>query len=114
MGELKITPKMRLDQVIKTVLAFDWGATDCSLPFSHALEHRMDVDKFVVITDNDINTGRQPVHALRDYRQKTGRAAKSIVIGTSMSQFTIADPKDAGMLDIAGFDSVAPQIIAQL
>jgi hypothetical protein len=31
-----------------------------------------------------------------------------------MSEFTVADPQDAGMLDIAGFDSAAPQIIAQL
>jgi 60 kDa SS-A/Ro ribonucleoprotein len=35
------------------------------------------------------------------------------VIGTSVSKFTIADPKDGGMLDIAGFDSAAPQIISQ-
>ena len=114
MGELKITPKQRLDAVIKTILAFSWGSTDASLPFKHAMQNNMAVDKFVVITDNDINTGGQPVLALRDYRKKTGKAAKSVVIATSMSEFTIADPKDAGMLDIAGFDSAAPQIIAQL
>jgi 60 kDa SS-A/Ro ribonucleoprotein len=114
MGELKITPNMRLDAVTKTILAFSWGSTDASLPFKHASQHGMMVDKFVVITDNDINTGGQPVLALRDYRKKTGKAAKSVVIATSMSEFTIADPKDSGMLDIAGFDSAAPQIIAQL
>lgn len=114
MGELKITPSMRLDAVLKTILAFSWGSTNCSLPFEHAMQHNMDVDKFVVITDNDINTGGQPVEALRKYRAKSGKAAKSVVVATSMSNFTIADPKDAGMLDIAGFDSAAPQIIAQL
>ena len=114
MGELKITPKQRLDAVIKTILAFSWGSTDASLPFKHAVQNNMSVDKFVVITDNDINTGGQPVLALRDYRKKSGKAAKSVVIATSMSEFTIADPMDAGMLDIAGFDSAAPQIIAQL
>jgi 60 kDa SS-A/Ro ribonucleoprotein len=36
------------------------------------------------------------------------------VIATSVSSFTIADPKDSGMLDIAGFDSAAPQLIAAL
>ena len=114
MGELKISPKQRLDAVIKTILAFSWGSTDASLPFKYAMQNNMSVDKFVVITDNDINTGSQPVLALRDYRKKSGKAAKSVVIATSMSEFTIADPKDAGMLDIAGFDSAAPQIIAQL
>lgn len=114
MGELRITPNQRLDAVLKTILAFSWGSTDASLPFKHASQHNMAVDKFVVITDNDINTGGQPVQALRDYRKKSGKAAKSVVIATSMSEFTIADPKDAGMLDIAGFDSAAPQIIAQL
>lgn len=115
MGELKISPKMRLDKVVQTILAFSWGRTDCSLPFEHASQHNMGVDKFVVITDNETYAGRkQPSQALRDYRAKSGRAAKSVVIGTEVSSFTIADPKDAGMLDIAGFDSAAPQIIANL
>jgi 60 kDa SS-A/Ro ribonucleoprotein len=26
--------------------------------------------------------------------------------------FTIADPEDAGMLDVVGFDAAAPQLIA--
>ena len=115
MGELKITPKMRLDAVTKVMLAFSWGSTDCSQPFVHALENKIGADKFVVITDNETYAGRmQPAQALRDYRAKTGRGAKSVVIGTSVSEFTIADPKDAGMMDIAGFDSAAPQIITQL
>lgn len=114
MGELKITPNMRLDQVTKTILAFNWGSTNCALPFEHALQNKMDIDKFVVITDNDINTGNQPVHALRNYRTARNKDAKSVVIATQMSEFTIADPRDAGMLDIAGFDSAAPQIIAAL
>jgi 60 kDa SS-A/Ro ribonucleoprotein len=75
----------------------------------------MKVDKFVVLTDNETWAGHvHPVQALRDYREKLNPIAKSIVVGTSVSQFSIADPKDGGMLDIAGFDSAAPQIIAQL
>ena len=27
------------------------------------------------------------------------------------NEFTIADPEDAGMLDMAGFDSAAPEVI---
>ena len=115
MGELKITPNMRLDAVLKVMQRFSWGGTDCALPMLHASRHKMNVDKFVTITDNETWAGNvQPSQALRDYRKAFNPAAKCIVIGTSVSEFTIADPKDCGMLDIAGFDSAAPQIIAGL
>jgi 60 kDa SS-A/Ro ribonucleoprotein len=115
MSELKITPNMRLDAVLEVMRRFSWGGTDCALPMLHAAQHKMEVDKFVTITDNETWAGRmQPVEALRDYRKQFNRASKCVVIGTSVSNFTIADPRDSGMLDIAGFDSAAPQLIAQL
>ena len=114
MHELKISPSMRLDQVIRVMSSLPFQSTDCSLPMVYAKEKRMSgVDLFTVITDNETYAGRiQPVQALRDYRNAFNKTAKLCVIGTSVSSFTIADPKDAGMLDIAGFDSAAPQIIA--
>lgn len=115
MSELKISPNMRLDQVLSVMQRFPWGGTDCALPMLHALENKMDaVNKFVVITDNETWAGRmQPVEALARYRKTYVRDAKLIVCGTSVTKFTIADPKDPGMLDIAGFDSAAPQLIQQ-
>lgn len=114
MAELKINPSMRLDAVMDVMRRFSWGGTDCAQPMLHAMANKMDnVDGFVVITDNETWAGSiQPTQALRDYRKKHVATAKLVVIGTSVSQFTIADPKDAGMLDIAGFDSAAPAIIA--
>jgi 60 kDa SS-A/Ro ribonucleoprotein len=113
MGELKITPSMRLDNVLQVMQRFLWGGTDCALPMLHALEHKMDgVNKFVVITDNETWAGNvQPVEALARYRKKYVKDAKLIVCGTSSTNFTIADPKDPGMLDIVGFDSAAPMLI---
>ena len=94
---------------------WDGGATDPSKTYEYATAHNIKVDKFVSITDNEVNCGQQHTsQALAKYRQKSGVAAKSVIIGTSVSKFTLADPKDAGMLDIAGFDSAAPQLIAQL
>lgn len=115
MSELKITPSMRLDKVLDVMRRFSWGATDCALPMLHAMEHKMDsVNKFVVITDNETWAGRmQPVEALARYRKTYVKDAKLIVCGTSVTKFTIADPKDPGMLDIVGFDSSAPQLIQQ-
>lgn len=115
MGELKITPSMRLDNVLKVIQNFSWGGTDCSLPMLHAAQHNMSgVDKFIVITDNETYAGRMhPTEALARYRKQFNRQSKLIVCGTSTTNFTIADPKDSGMLDIVGFDSAAPQLIQQ-
>lgn len=114
MGELKITPHMRLQEALRIIQAFNWGSTDCALPMFHAIDNRMEnVDKFVVITDNETYAGRRghPSEALRQYREKYSKNSKLIVCGTSVTNFTIADPKDPGMLDIVGFDSSAPQLI---
>ena len=48
---------------------------------------------------------------LRRYREKTGIDARLIVVAMTSGGFTLADPSDAGMLDVVGFDASAPQII---
>ena len=53
-----------------------------------------------------------PSAALREYRQRTGIPAKLIVAGMTSTGFTIADPQDGGMMDVVGFDSAAPAVIA--
>ncbi|UMY16059.1 hypothetical protein MMB17_15180 [Methylobacterium organophilum] len=53
-----------------------------------------------------------PVQALRTYREKTGIAAKLVVVGLVSNGFSIADPEDPGMLDVVGFDTAAPALIA--
>lgn len=112
--ELKISPNMRLEQVIKIMSNQQFGATNIALPMQHAEAHKMDgVDLFMVITDNEVNCGTaHPAQALRSYRARYVPTAKLAVMGTSVSQFTVADPKDGGMMDIAGFDSATPQILA--
>jgi 60 kDa SS-A/Ro ribonucleoprotein len=52
------------------------------------------------------------VQALRKYRAQTGIAAKLVVVGLVSDGFSIADPHDAGMLDVIGFDTAAPAVIA--
>ena len=113
MKELKISPTMRLDAVLSTMQGCGMGGTDISLPMLHAAENKMDVDLFTVITDNELNQGRmKPSEALRKYRKEFVNTAKLAVMATSVSEFTVADPKDGGMMDIAGFDSATPAILA--
>jgi 60 kDa SS-A/Ro ribonucleoprotein len=49
---------------------------------------------------------------LRQYRDKTGIKAKLVVMAMTASPFTIADPSDAGMLDVVGFDTTVPAVVS--
>jgi 60 kDa SS-A/Ro ribonucleoprotein len=113
MIEIGLTRKTRLDDAVKKALAVNWGSTDCSLPYKDALAKKMDVDVFINITDNETYAGSQhPFRALEDYRQKIGHDVHQIVIGMTATQCTIADPNDAKSLDVAGFDTAVPNLIA--
>ncbi|WP_205678982.1 TROVE domain-containing protein [Aquisphaera insulae] len=109
---LSIGPDRRLDDAIRIVSDLPMGPTDCSLPMLYALERKLAADVFVVYTDSETWHGAiHPVEALRRYRDRTGIAAKLIVVGMVSSGFTIADPDDAGMMDVVGFDAAVPQLI---
>ena len=110
---LSISPTQRLDDVVRATGALPMGGTDCALPMIWAARHKVPVDTFIVYTDNETWAGAvHPFQALREYRQKMGRGAKLIVVGMTGTPFTIADPTDAGMLDVVGFDTSAPQVMA--
>lgn len=112
--DLGISPRQRLDDVVRKVSALPFGATDCALPMTQALARGLEVDTFVVITDNETWHGDiHPHQALRQYREQTGIPAKLVVLATTPTRFTIADPSDAGMLDIAGFSSDVPQLVTE-
>ncbi|MEM9776123.1 MAG: TROVE domain-containing protein, partial [Chloroflexota bacterium] len=111
--KLSISPRQRLDGVLKEVDRLNFGATNCALPMVHALENRIPVDAFVIYTDSETWYGDiHPVQALQEYRQKMGIGAKLIVVGMASNGFSIADPNDGGMLDVVGFDTAVPNIMA--
>jgi 60 kDa SS-A/Ro ribonucleoprotein len=111
--DVGVSPKMSLDDTIKKIEKVPMGGTDCALPMIYAKQNKLAVDTFVVYTDNETWAGKvHPFQALRDYRQASGRPAKLVVVGMTATKFTIADPGDAGMLDVVGFDSAAPAILA--
>ena len=110
---IDISKRKSLNDVIQTIEKVPMGGTDCALPMIYALQNRLEVDAFVVYTDNETWAGRiHPGQALVQYRQATGINAKLIVVGMTATQFTIADPNDAGMLDVAGFDASCPAVMA--
>jgi 60 kDa SS-A/Ro ribonucleoprotein len=113
LAPVNISPRQRLDDVIQHLSAIPVGGTDCALPMLWALENKVEADAFIVYTDSETWYGNiHPVQALQLYRQKMNIPAKLIVVGMVSNGFTIADPNDAGMLDIVGFDTASPQIIS--
>ena len=113
MVPLPLSPSMRLDDAVAAVSGLPFAATDCAQPMLYALERGILADAFVVYTDSETWAGPiHPVQALRQYRERTGIAAKLVVVGLVSNGFSIADPNDAGMLDVVGFDTAAPAAIA--
>jgi 60 kDa SS-A/Ro ribonucleoprotein len=130
---LPITPKQRLDDVVKMTEQLGMTATDCALPMLWALgeEYRgvdrhgpqyqpklkgrkavVEADAFLIYTDSETWYGDiHPVQALQRYREWTGIAAKLIVVAMTATECSIADPQDSGMLDVVGFDAAAPVVV---
>jgi 60 kDa SS-A/Ro ribonucleoprotein len=111
--DLGISPKDTLEIAMKKTQLSSFGSTDCALPMVWAAKNNIKTDVFVVYTDSETWAGKvQPVVALEQYRQKMGIAARLVVVGMTATQFSIADPKDSGMLDVVGFDGATPNIIS--
>ena len=113
MAPLSITASDSLNDAMHKTQALDFGGTDCALPMLDALEKKIPVDCFVILTDSETWAGPiHPAEALRKYRQEMGIPAKLVVVAMVANDFSIADPLDAGMLDVVDFDSAAPALIA--
>lgn len=133
MVPFEVSPRERLDDVCRKADRLDFGRTDCALPMLWALGYQpmsqdwygrsveyqkthdyvAEVDAFVIYTDSETWCGDiHPSQALAQYRRETGIAAKLIVCGMVANSFTIADPADAGMLDVVGFSTATPNLIS--
>ena len=111
--ELDLCASDSLTSATEKISNLPFGTTDCSLPMKYALERELPVDVFIVYTDNETYAGDiRPSQAIKEYRQKTGRDAKLVVVGMVANDVSIANPEDAGMLDVCGFDTSVPSIIS--
>lgn len=109
-----ISPLRRLDDNIRSIERVSMGGTDCALPMLYAKDNGLSINKFVIYTDNVTWAGRShPVQALDNYKRSTGINSKVVVVGMTSTGFSIADPTRSDMLDVVGFDTAAPNVIAQ-
>jgi 60 kDa SS-A/Ro ribonucleoprotein len=117
--ELDVKKHNKLSGVMRSISNLPFGATDCAAPFLWAKERKLSFENFAVYTDSETGSGsywgyrgsETPSVALQKYRDQMGIPAKLVVVATEANNFTIADPKDAGMLDVCGFDGSVPQMI---
>lgn len=113
MVPVSISPRQRLDDALRITQKIPMGGTDCALPMLWALENKVQADAFVIYTDSETWSGKiHPAQALDRYRQETGIPAKLIVVGMVANHFTIARPEDGGMLDVVGFNTAVPNLMA--
>lgn len=112
-GTFDISPRERLDDIVSRTHGLLFGGTDCALPMIYAQQMGMEIDSFLIYTDNETWAGDiHPCQALTEYRQKSGIGAKLVTVGMTSDGFSIADPNDAGTLDCVGFSTSTPQLIA--
>lgn len=108
-----VNARASLPDAIRAVSGLPMGNTDCALPMVMAKKHKLEVDVFIVLTDSETWAG--PIHAaqaLRDYRQSSGIPAQLITCAMVANSWSICDPNDRGSLDVCGFDSNVPAVIA--
>ncbi|MER6003567.1 TROVE domain-containing protein [Nonomuraea angiospora] len=106
----KVTPRTNLREI------GSWrpsgGGTDLSLPFRWAREQRMAVDGIVVFTDNETWAGRaHPSQELGAYRRTVAAEARVVVAAMTAAGYSIGDPGDEGVLNVAGLDASLPMIV---
>ena len=102
---------MTIDQGLAATNGMAFSSTDCVLPILHAIKHKLKIDAFIVLTDNETYAPNEhPQSALVRYRQLMGTETKLIVIGMTGNCFTIVDPNDRKTLNLAGFDTSTPEI----
>ena len=114
MRHLEITRTTSVADAVAHTDGMTFGTTNCALPMIDAANENIPVDVFVILTDNETWVGDvHPTNALRDYRNKMNIPAKLVVCGMTSTGFSIADPNDQGMLDVAGFDSSVPALVEE-
>jgi 60 kDa SS-A/Ro ribonucleoprotein len=73
---------------------------------------KIEVDAFIILTDNESWAGRHPVLALKEYREKINPNARLVSIQMSATHPTTNDPNDRLSLDCVGFDVAVPEIVS--
>jgi 60 kDa SS-A/Ro ribonucleoprotein len=91
------------------------NGTQYAAPILHAANQGANVDLFILLGDGQSWLGSpHAAQAMQFYREKTGNhQAKMVVVNMCSTLTTLADPNDAGIIDVIGFDTNTPRIIKE-
>lgn len=111
---LNITRHDSLHSAVEKMRMHMVGSTDLAAPMKYSRDMGLDIDCFVIMTDNETWSGsRHPVQELAKYREwKKDPNVGMIVAAFTSTGFSIADPTDPRNLDIVGMDTQTPQLIS--
>jgi 60 kDa SS-A/Ro ribonucleoprotein len=117
---LQLSPGMRLDQALRYMRDLPYGGTDASLPMQWATRTRTEVDVFQISTDYETWAGSiHPHEALENYRQAMGINARMQMVAVAPNEYSFWPHKvpesaatDLGVLDVSGFDTNVPALLA--
>jgi len=110
---LSISPRQRLDDVVRYMQGLPMGGTDATLPIRWALANKVEIDAFVTYTDSESWAGPEHVtQSLKEYRDKMGIPAKLVAAAFATNEYSVADPDDAGQMNVCGLDTATPNIIS--
>lgn len=108
---ITITPRMRLDDVMALTRAN--GGTDCDATVRWAEKNGIAADAIVVVTDTETWAGpRHVASGLAAYRGKYGEGVRAVSMSTALSAWSLGDPTDTNFLNVVGFDTAAPGLVA--
>lgn len=112
-SKLDISPRRRLDDNLRYIERQAAGGTDCALPMVWAKNAKESFGAFRIYTDNETWAGNIHVdQALEQYRQAMGINARLEIVSMTAAGQSLCNPEDPGQLDVSGFDSTVPQLLA--
>lgn len=105
-ADFKVTPQMRLADVVRYLASFRGGSTNCALPAQHALQQGWPVDGLILITDGESWRGdRHTFEAISALRGSRPNGLRAVLLQTEASQTTLIDPKDSDAMELPGFSA---------
>jgi 60 kDa SS-A/Ro ribonucleoprotein len=108
-----ISPRQRMDDVVKTMCRRRGGGTDLASPIAYARRNRIPVDAFVLLTDYETWAGDSHSHEeLAAYRVEMGIAAKVVNVAMTPNSYSTSEPGDPLALEVVGFDTRVPEVIS--
>ena len=102
----------RIDDVSQEIS--NWGqGTDVAQAIYAAGSIVEPLDQIVIFTDNETWAGRQHVHvAYEQYKRSRNSNVSLVIISAEANQVTVGDPSDSSVLNVVGFDTSVPAVIA--